>query len=314
MCTYNGEKYLKEQLVSLLEQSLTPHEIVICDDGSTDYTIDIAKETLKGWEGEYSIIKNEKNLGFTKNFEKAIGQCTGDYIFLCDQDDVWHREKIELVMQVFKDNPHIGLVFHDAYVTDDKLKFLEGDTLWDRCGFIDDKQLVYNVLHNINVVQGCSTAIRREVFDTAYPFPREEGHDYWLFITAMLTSIVKPFHQTLVYYRQHQNNLMGAGKRGKRIQKKSFTERQHHLAQNNIKYLHHLLDYYKLIYKRFQSTETNIIYNRICPNMYCVQKRLNYIKSKSIVGLLKAYVFDRNADYTMRDTRRDIRSIIYGDV
>lgn len=95
MCTFNGEKYIKEQIESIINQSLVPDEIVICDDCSKDNTINIIKETLANWSGKANLIINEDNLGYRKNFEKAISLCNGDIIFLSDQDDVWDNCKLK---------------------------------------------------------------------------------------------------------------------------------------------------------------------------------------------------------------------------
>src|SRR3989339_673267 len=94
MCTYNGEKYIEQQLNSFLTQTILPNELVICDDCSKDKTIEILQEFSKKAKFPVRIYLNEKNLGSTKNFEKAIGLSKGDIIFCSDQDDVWHNQKI----------------------------------------------------------------------------------------------------------------------------------------------------------------------------------------------------------------------------
>lgn len=96
MCTYNGEKYIKEQLESIIHQTLPPDEIIICDDGSNDHTISAIKETMRVWRGSWMLVQNEKNLGYKKNFQKAISLCQGDIIYLSDQDDVWDLHKWSL--------------------------------------------------------------------------------------------------------------------------------------------------------------------------------------------------------------------------
>ena len=84
MCTYNGHQYIKEQLLSILEQTIPIDEIIICDDGSKDATIQIIIEYMNAYPGVIKLIKNSQNLGYTKNFEKAICLCSGDIIFLAD--------------------------------------------------------------------------------------------------------------------------------------------------------------------------------------------------------------------------------------
>ena len=102
MTTYNGEKYLAEQLDSILSQTHTDWELIICDDCSTDSTWQILQEYAQK-DSRIKIYKNEQNLGFKKNFEKAIGLCTGDYIALSDQDDVWFPEHLSLLYSIKKD-------------------------------------------------------------------------------------------------------------------------------------------------------------------------------------------------------------------
>ena len=94
MATYNGEKFIREQLDSILAQTITDWELIVCDDVSTDSTIAILEEYANK-DGRIQIHKNKVNLGFKRNFEKAISLCSGDYIALCDQDDIWKHDKVE---------------------------------------------------------------------------------------------------------------------------------------------------------------------------------------------------------------------------
>jgi glycosyltransferase involved in cell wall biosynthesis len=115
MCTYNGSKHIKEQLESIIYQTRKPDEIIICDDCSSDNTVEIAQNLLSVSTIKSTIIRNEINLGFRKNFEKAIGLCHGDIVFLSDQDDVWLPEKIEKVANIFDNDEEVIMAFHDAY-------------------------------------------------------------------------------------------------------------------------------------------------------------------------------------------------------
>ena len=116
MCTYNGEKYIKEQLESIIHQTLPPDEIIICDDGSNDHTISAIKETMRVWRGSWMLVQNEKNLGYKKNFQKAISLCQGDIIYLSDQDDVWDLHKMELMNQIFVECPEVVTVDRKSVV------------------------------------------------------------------------------------------------------------------------------------------------------------------------------------------------------
>ena len=114
MCTYNGAGFLQQQLDSLVNQTRKPDEIIICDDCSKDQSVAIAQYFAKQHPDiTIRVVQNPQNLGYVKNFEKAISLCTQDIIFLCDQDDLWQPEKIENMVAVFDAEPAVGLVLHD---------------------------------------------------------------------------------------------------------------------------------------------------------------------------------------------------------
>ena len=114
MTTYNGEKYISEQLESLCCQSISPDEIIIVDDNSMDNTFSILKKFEKEYPNiNWKISKNRTNLGFRDNFKKGLNNATGDIIFLCDQDDIWSRSKIKLYMDFFKKNRECNILVSD---------------------------------------------------------------------------------------------------------------------------------------------------------------------------------------------------------
>ena len=112
LCTYNGERFLSQQLESLAAQTVLPDELVICDDASSDGSIRILEVFAKNAPFIVRIFKNPKNLGYIKNFEQAIGLCSMDVIFLCDQDDYWESEKLNQVLKVFDTEEDVGMVLH----------------------------------------------------------------------------------------------------------------------------------------------------------------------------------------------------------
>ena len=113
MCTYNGAGFLQQQLDSLARQTRKPDEIIICDDVSSDNSVAIAQAFADQSGLKVRVHQNTQNLGYVKNFEKAISLCTQDIIFLCDQDDLWQPNKIEQMVGVFDAEPSVGLVLHD---------------------------------------------------------------------------------------------------------------------------------------------------------------------------------------------------------
>ncbi|WP_279134150.1 glycosyltransferase family 2 protein [Megasphaera elsdenii] len=210
MCTYNGEKFLEEQLNSIIHQSKQPDEIVICDDGSKDQTVEKAKEILSKWPGVSKIVENDHNLGYRMNFQKAISLCQGDIIFLSDQDDVWNEKKIEFVEQVFAAHPDVDMVFHDAELVDEQLNKL-APSFWQELSFHPNgfSAHPYKRLLLGNVVQGSACAFRSDVFTHAYPFPKEAVHDEWLALVAGLFGKIMPIAQPLMKYRQGHNQIGG---------------------------------------------------------------------------------------------------------
>lgn len=210
MCTYNGERFLTEQLTSILEQTIPPDEIVICDDGSVDHTVDRARALLAHWNGSWRLIENKDNLGFLKNFEKAICLCRGDIIFLSDQDDVWAPKKIEKMMALFQNQPGTALAFHDAELVDSQLRTLY-PSFWEVLQFAPERftRGDFRELIDHNVVQGSACAFRRELIRIAYPFPANLFHDEWLAIAALTMGKITPLPETLMKYRQWGGNALG---------------------------------------------------------------------------------------------------------
>jgi len=211
MCTYNGAKYIEEQLQSILQQTLPPDEMIICDDCSKDDTVEVVNTVLASWNGKWKLIRNEHNLGFKKNFQKAIENCTGDIIFLSDQDDVWHKDKIQKVMKVFSDNPDCILAFHDAVLVDGNLKQI-APSFWQTLKFQPEDFLKrnYKRLMESNVVQGAACAFKKELFYESLPFPSEAIHDEWLALNAITVGTVVPISEKLLDYRQSGSNAIGA--------------------------------------------------------------------------------------------------------
>src|SRR5688500_18488634 len=134
MCTYDGEPFLREQLASIAAQGRQPDELVVCDDRSSDSTCDIVREFAATAPFAVRLHTNERNLGSTKNFERAIRLCEGDAIALADQDDVWLPSKLARIEERFAAEPRAGLVFSDAEVVDERLRPL-GYRLWESVGF-----------------------------------------------------------------------------------------------------------------------------------------------------------------------------------
>lgn len=211
LCTYNGESYIDELLLSITNQTFQPDEIIICDDKSTDDTVSKIKSILDDWTGNYRLIVNESNLGYKKNFQKAISLCDGDIIFLCDQDDVWDATKIAKIMTVFNHHDDVLMVFHDAELVDENLDTLS-PSLWKELGFDYHSFFNGDFSHFVkgNMVQGAACAFKKELFDISLPFPINAIHDEWLALNAMMNGKIYPLHDALLKYRQTGKNEIGA--------------------------------------------------------------------------------------------------------
>lgn len=211
VCTYNGEQYILEQLNSILSQNIPVDEIVVGDDGSTDNTVEVVRSRLSESSVQWSVIQNEKNLGYRKNFENVIAHTKGDLIFLCDQDDVWVPEKTEKIIREFDADPTCLMVFTDAYVTDSQLNVREG-SLWDSFYLsenIDSFSDSWEMLLNGYYITGATACIKRELFEKSIPFSDIWVHDGWLGIHAAMYGTVRALPEKLIYYRQHDSNQIG---------------------------------------------------------------------------------------------------------
>jgi glycosyltransferase involved in cell wall biosynthesis len=219
MCTYNGEKYLPEQLASIATQSRQPDELVVCDDASTDRTLEILENFRGQVRFPVRIFVNEVNLGSTKNFEKAIRLCAGKNIALADQDDVWFEGKLERLGQVLEASSLIGAVFSDALVVDSTLRPL-GYRLWESrwFGSRDQKRLHegqgFEVLLSRNVVTGATLAFRSALRKSVLPIPPCWVHDGWIALIVSAHSDIVAVTEPLIYYRQHEQQQVGARRIG----------------------------------------------------------------------------------------------------
>jgi glycosyltransferase involved in cell wall biosynthesis len=198
MATYNGEKYLLEQLESFLIQEIKPDELVVCDDGSTDKTLEILNNFSEKAPFDVKIYKNKNNLGYSKNFEKAILLCSGDLIFLSDQDDVWFKNKVKEVLNVVKLYPNKKIFMHDALITDKKLNPIQNL-------FYQQKTIKKKNIENIAL--GCLTAFKKEIINILLPIPEISKHDIWIHKIGFFTETKYIILKVLQYWRRHDNNI-----------------------------------------------------------------------------------------------------------
>ncbi len=206
MATYNGEKFINEQLHSIINQTYSSIEIVICDDKSTDKTIEIIKNFMKK-DSRIRLYENIKNLGYIKNFEKAISLCKGYFIALSDQDDIWLFNKISILE---KEIQHYLLIHSDAYLINEHSVIISPSYTQKSRKMINPKSIIDMLLNGS--VTGCTCMFSQKIIKHILPFP--EGidiHDKWLGVNAYYFGKIKYLKKPLIKYRQHSDNLIGAG-------------------------------------------------------------------------------------------------------
>lgn len=203
LCSYNGEKYIREQLESILRQTRLPDEIIVCDDRSKDKTAEIAREVLGASGVPYQVIVNEKNLGCGRNFEQCSMLCSGDIVFFADQDDVWLETKIEKMEAAFAADPECVLCFCDAKVTDAELNVVDASLNKD-C--ISAENFLSRALDNA-YPYGCTMAVKRDFVAQNIPFPFL--HDGYLSMCAEFFGTVQAVKEPLILYRRHETATSG---------------------------------------------------------------------------------------------------------
>ncbi|PSW30360.1 alpha-L-Rha alpha-1,3-L-rhamnosyltransferase [Photobacterium phosphoreum] len=200
MAVYNGQDFISEQLDSIVNQTLTVDEVIIVNDCSSDNTMSI----ILGYSKilNIKIINNKENIGVIKSFEKSLYNATGDCIFLCDQDDVWKKNKVKLMIEMLNKNK--GLCISDYELIDKCTKPFNEKIKIN----IENLSIIKTIIKNHYI--GCSIAFNRELLDYALPFPKNiPMHDSWLGIIASYYFNVSVLSESTLFYRRHDNNVTG---------------------------------------------------------------------------------------------------------
>lgn len=230
MCTYNGARFIEEQLRSIIDQTIPVGEVVVCDDCSTDKTVAIITEIAKETPIPIRIYINEKNLGCVANFEKAISLCNGEVIFLSDQDDVWMPNKVEVIVDWFDKRQDKDVVISDAVLIDENGTQLTSETYFSLY-FDENSRKLFDEGYGIelfaqrNRACGATMAIRKKmgqyfsslVHDASYANILKRCieyniiHDYLMAILSIGNGSFSYVIQPLTRYRQHVNQVCGVG-------------------------------------------------------------------------------------------------------
>lgn len=215
MCTYNGERFLPEQLASIAAQTRLPDELVVCDDGSQDRTLAMLEEFRASVPFTVRIVRNETNLGRTRNFEKSINLCQGEFIALTDFDDVWYPGKLQVLADALQAEPQAGYAFCNADLMDSSGKPLPkslfdrtGMRLWRQEGFPKHGQIAK--LLRANVATGAAMMMRSAVREIVMPISGRSVQDYWIATLASFCGHhgIAVFDR-LMRYRVHSTQMTG---------------------------------------------------------------------------------------------------------
>ncbi len=224
MTTFNAGPFLADQLQSFAVQSRPPDQLVVCDDGSTDGTLDALEDYARRTPFEVRIERNLERLETTPNFERAVSLSDGDVVLLADQDDIWMPDKIETVLGVFRDHPQAGVIFSNGCVVDEDRRSLHY-TLWESLWFDAAEQAKVREGRGLEVfvrhvvAAGTTLAFRGLYRDLVLPFPSlRDCHDAWICFLITSVSELCIIDRPLIDYRLHASNQFGLKKLGLREQ------------------------------------------------------------------------------------------------
>lgn len=279
MCTFNGSKYIEQQLQSLCAQSCQPDEVIIYDDCSSDDTIQI----IKGFEKKLNlkIFQQNENVGYIENFRSAICKARADILAYCDQDDIWHTNKLELVKAKFASNKEIAFVISDADLVDESGMNL-ANRLWRVRKFGPVMQFVFRIrllrfwiLLRKNIMTGMVCAVRRENIAHLTDWQSVSHDMFYIPVLALddCEGAIVPI--SLVSYRQHSQQLFGAvNKRSKKINAKKYHE----------VFLRRRINLYSAISTHSRNTNFRTRLNRVLLNLQIIllKRRLHYLTSDRI--------------------------------
>ncbi len=216
LSTYQGEKYLSQQLNSLFKQTLQNFHIIVRDDGSSDGTCDILLSYQKQYPEKITLLPSNKNLGVIQSFATLIQHAQTPYIFFCDQDDVWLPEKIEKTWKKMQDmekqyGKETPLLIHtDLQVVDDQLRIIS-PSFWQYIATPPQERNTLAPLLSQNSVTGCATMINRPLQQHVRHIPSAAlMHDHWLALVAAGLGAIGYLKEPTILYRQHNNNQIGA--------------------------------------------------------------------------------------------------------
>jgi len=256
LCTFNGDKFIQKQIDSILNQSIIVNEIVICDDASDDKTLGILNIYQKKYPTIIKLIKNRISLGTIKNFEKAISLTKGELIFLADQDDIWHKNKVEIMTNFFKENSECKLLFTNGFLIDENGNSMNS-TIWDKWKFDKNIRHVWknnnnafkDLIINNNKITGATICFHNSLkkYITPIAIPYGYWHDAWFGLHASAQNGLMFIEESLIDYRIHNKQQVGISSE---ISHEVLTKSNLNCIEKDI--------FYKKIHKTYPNKYTSI--------------------------------------------------------
>ncbi len=233
LATYNGERYLKEQIDSILNQTYKNFNLIVSDDCSTDSTRKILKAYAQK-DNRIKIIFQEKNIGSNKNFEFLLTQIESEYYMFSDQDDVWNKNKVEISIDAIEKNK-ADLVYTDLEIVDQNLNTIKPSFNKKMKLYRKQKKYVdFRLEYLYNCITGCTILGKTEMLDKILPFSKNKDilHDYWIALVTSLKGKIFYLDIPTIKYRQHLDNQIGTKKYTQRF--KTFDEKRDYIIDLKI--------------------------------------------------------------------------------
>ncbi len=312
MCTYQGERFLAEQLATIANQTRPPDELVICDDGSTDTTLGIIEDFRASAGFEIRLFMNDQKLGTLKNFEKATDLCRGDTIFFADQDDIWHPDKLARLLAALDNAPDAGLAFSNVELVDEDLKNI-GYDLWQfRCiSPARHRRLMtghsFDYILGQGIAAGMAQGFRARFKDLILPFDGP-GHDLWVSVLIAAVSDPAVLEQPLGKWRQHRTQSTGA------ITLRSFRRHVAEARQHNASHYWKLAEGYTALLERLNQKSDR--FPARPGTLQAIEQKISHLRARAAMrqgkgkpSLLRSEVLSGNYwrhSYGLRSVAKDL--------
>lgn len=309
MTTFNGEKYIEKQIESIIHQSLPVDEIIVCDDGSTDHTVELLKKY------DVTLVQNFQNLGYKLNFKQAMEKCNGDYIFLCDQDDIWEKDKVKDMMHIMESHKNIHVLAssftyidgQDQMILTTLNKGYSNNNLYNK--EVEKNDLVSVLTDEFiygNYFQGCALVMDKQTRDfVVHHFDDRLPHDWIISLYASIDGGMYFYNKSEFKYRIHSDNSIGVSTLNQsatqHVNRAYQFDERYQKARDALYVLDVLksncIDYYMQNEKKFNAIES------------FMEHHVSYLKNKKFFGLLgqNRYVYYKK----LKTYRARIMDLLY---